>query len=118
MAVTLAALILVGCATRTNWQEREGVYTYNQAVVDYGQPLSETKLNDGSTVAVWMTNRGQTTVSGGPYNGPYYGGSPYRGGYYNGGAGPGYATTYSPARFLRLEFGPDNKLKAWKEFTK
>lgn len=118
-AVTaLVALALAGCATPINWQARAGVYTYNEAMMDYGPPMSVTRLNDGSTVVEWMTERGQVVVSPGPYYyGPnYYGPGYYPWRYYYG--PPAYSTAYFPARFLRLEFGSDGKLKAWKEFTK
>jgi hypothetical protein len=122
-AMALALLALTGCVTPINWQARVGVYTYNQAVMDYGPPMSVTRLNDSSTVVEWMTDRGQVVVSPGPYYyGPNYYGpgyySGYPGRYYYGPAWPAYSTTYFPARYLRLEFGPDGKLKAWKEFTK
>lgn len=120
--LTLGIWALGGCATPINWQARVGVYTYNQAVMDYGPPMSVTKLNDGSTVVEWMTDRSQMVVTPGPYySGPYYCGPPYRSypwGVYYGPSRPAYSTTYFPARFLRLEFGADGKLKGWKEFTK
>jgi hypothetical protein len=97
--------------TPINWQARVGVYTYNQAVMDYGPPMSVTTLNDGSTVVEWMTERSAVVVTPGPYfYGPYGYGPSYPWG--------GYSTSYFPARFVRLEFGHDGKLKAWKEFTK
>lgn len=36
MVMVFLALALAGCATPINWQARVGVYTYNQAVMDYG----------------------------------------------------------------------------------
>jgi hypothetical protein len=114
MVFVAAVLILAGCATPINWQARVGIYTYDQAVVDYGPPGRATKLSDGSLVAEWMTERGQVFVTPGPYvYGPIY--------YSRGYVGPmwgGYSTTYFPAQFLRLIFSPDGKLKAWKEFSK
>ncbi len=117
MVTALLALALAGCATPINWTARVGVYTYNQAVMDYGPPMTVTKLNDGSTVVEWMTHRGQVVVTPGPYYGPNYVG-PGRSPYYSGGYYGPASSTYFPARFLRLEFGPDGKLKAWKEFAK
>jgi hypothetical protein len=109
--IILAALILAGCATRIDWDARIGVYTCDQAAKDYGPPMSQTTLKDGSTVAEWMTDRGEVVMAPAPYvYGPgYY--SPRS--YY----GPG-RVTYFPAKFLRLEFGADGRLKVWKEFSK
>lgn len=117
--VALAVFALAGCATPINWQARVGVYTYNQAVMDYGPPVSYTRLNDASIVVEWMTERGEVLVTPGPYAyGPvYYGRGFYGPGYVGPGWG-GYTSTYFPARFLRLQFGADGKLKAWKEFSK
>jgi hypothetical protein len=111
----LAALLLAGCATPIDWNARIGVYTYNQAVKDYGPPESQTTLKDGSIVADWMTERGTVVTTQNPYA--------YRPGYYsmNGYYGPGWrnsSTTYFPAQFLRLAFGPDGQLKEWKEYSK
>jgi hypothetical protein len=105
---------LAGCATPINWQARAGVHTYDQAVMDYGPPERLAKLSDGSTVAEWMTERGEVIVTPGPYiyGPPYYGR-----GYYGPMAG-GYSTTYFPTQFLRLIFSSDGRLKAWKEFSK
>ena len=52
MAATafILAGFLAGCATPINWQARVGVYTYDQAVMDYGPPAGAAKLSDGSMV--------------------------------------------------------------------
>jgi hypothetical protein len=66
-----AAFILVGflagCVTPINWQARVSVYSYDQAVMDYGPPGRLAKLSGGSTVAEWMTERGEVIVTPGPY---------------------------------------------------
>ena len=113
--LVLAALALASCATPVNRQARVGAYTYNQAVKDYGPPLSATKLNDGSMVVEWMTQRSQVVgTSGANYYGPTY----YPWHYAYGPGWPTYSTAYFPAHFLRLEFGRDGKLKTWKEFAR
>lgn len=61
----MAALILAGCATTIDWNTRIGVYTYDQAVMDYGSPISQTTLKDGSTVVEWKTDRGEVVVAPG-----------------------------------------------------
>ena len=118
MAITAAvALMLAGCATRTDWNARIGVYTYSQAVSDYGPPRAMTKLNDGSIVADWMTERSSTVINSGPYTygaGPYYRGGGY--GYYA--PASTTSTTTFPAQYLRLEFDPNERLKAWKKYSK
>jgi len=97
---------LAGCATqRVDWVGRVGHYTYEQAVTDLGPPDKEAKLSDGTLVAEWLTNRGYayTYVSPGPY-GLFY---------------PGYVNTYTtPSQFLRLTFGPNDQLTAWKKLYK
>ena len=105
--IALAAFLLAGCATPINWQARVGVYTYDQAVMDYGPPMAFATLSDRSTVAEWMTERGSVVSTPAPYfYGPGYVGPAY------------YYPTYFPARFLRLTFTPDGKLKAWKQYSK
>ncbi len=108
--ILLAIFIVAGCATPINWQARVGVYTYEQAVMDYGPPDKSTTLRDGTLVAEWMTQRGAVVVTPGPY---YYGPG------YMGPVGPAYSSTsYFPGRWLRLSFSPDEKLTSWKEFSK
>lgn len=113
MVMTLAALMLAGCATPINWQARVGVYTYEQAVMDYGQPMTLTRFSDGSMVAEWMIEHGAQVLT--PVS-DYYQPGPW--GPFWGPAWAGYSTAYFPPRFLRLQFGPDGRLKAWKEASK
>lgn len=113
LLICLLLALATGCATSKNkidWNSRVGTYTYDQAVLDMGPPAKEAKLQDGTVVAEWMTQRGYTDA----YYPPYY--YPYRHRYY----GPTFATpmvsTY-PDVFLRLTFNPDKKLVAWKKVT-
>jgi len=109
-AIALVAFALAGCVTqRVNWQSRVGIYTYDQAVMDYGPPDKIAKLSDGSTVAEWLTRRGEViqTAEPGFYPPGYWGPVWF-----------GYSRTYFPARFLRLTFDANNKLKSWKEFSR
>src|SRR6266446_992461 len=110
MGLVLLAMSLTGCATyKVDWSPRVGNYTYDQAVLELGPPERYANLKDGTTVAEWLTRRGYTHAY-----------SPFYYGYYPGWCGPYYSTyvdTYSsPDYFLRLTFGPDGKLKAWKYF--
>jgi hypothetical protein len=50
LVIMMAVFVLAGCATPINWQARVGIYTYDQAVMNYGPPDSSTKLSDGTTV--------------------------------------------------------------------
>lgn len=103
------ALVLAGCATPINWQARVGIYTYDQAVMDYGPPDRSAKLSDGTTVSQWLTQRGSVIVSPQPYiYGPAYYGPVYS----------TYTTTTFPAEYLQLAFAPDGKLKTWKRVYK
>ncbi len=105
-ACVCAVLWLAGCATqRVDWAARVGHYTYDQAVLEIGPPENQAKLADGTIVAEWLLMRGTTYIYGtpgfyGPY-GPYY-------------AGPATAQT-SPSSFIRLTFGPNGQLAAWKK---
>lgn len=111
VAPALLGLLLIGCATvpRIDWNTRIGTYTYEQAVMDFGPPDKYARLSDGTQVAEWLTRRGSSYM-----HGPFiYSYSPwYYGPYY-----PSYMDTYSsPDYFLRLIFGPDSRLNAWKTF--
>ena len=112
MGMVLLAIALGGCATpKIDWASRIGTYTYDQAVMDFGPPDKYAKLGDGTIVAEWLVYRG--------YVYSYYGGYGWWGGPWYGPYYPGYADSYyHPGRFLRLTFGPDSHLKAWKYFYK
>ncbi len=119
-AVPFVWFWLSGCATpHIDWAARVGVYTYDQAVLEYGPPDKQVRLQNGTLVAEWLIRHGysQTYI---PYV-PYGSGSPYCYGYpywpypypY-----PAYVTSYAPDYYLRLIFGPNNRLIAWKNFVK
>ncbi len=81
-----------------------------EARVGIGPPDKQAKLSDGSLVADWLTRRGRNaiygTVSGsyGDPGGPYY--------------APVYVGPGTPDYFLRLNFGPNGQLAAWKKFAR
>lgn len=106
--LTLLLATLIGCATRPkiNWASRVGTYTFDEAVVEFGPPAKQARLTDGTLVAEWQLQRGYTYTE---YV-PHYG---YRSRYY------GYYGTpivsSSPDVFLRLTFGPEGRLSAWKK---
>ncbi len=106
-------LLGFGCAsTKIDWNSRIGSYSYDQAVTELGPPDKNAKLTDGTVVAEWMTRRG---YSGG-YVGVMHGyGYPYHGYVY-----PPYylADPPSPDYFIRLTFGPDGKLRAYKRVAR
>ena len=111
----LAAWIGAGCASaKSVWNPRIGVYTRDQAILDLGPPDKEATLADGTVVDEWLTRRGHpgTAVMTGSYYGrPYSHRYPF---YAGGGAyvvDPGM-----PDSFLRLTFGPDGRLQAWKKY--
>ena len=111
VAALLLAGLLGGCATRKiDWSARVGTYTFDKAVAEIGPPDKQAKLTDGTLVAEWLTRRGSRQVyATGGYYGPPYGGLAYP---------PTFVDTYSPDYFLRLTFGPDGRLQAWKKLTK
>lgn len=112
-ALVAALVWLTGCATmKIDWAARVGNYTYDQAVLDLGPPDKQAKLQNGTVVAEWLTQRGfrygfaTPTYYGGPYgycNAPFY---------------STYTETYSPNYYLRLTFGPDGKLQAWEKLAR
>ena len=106
-----AALLLAGCVTqKIDWASRVGNYTYDQAVMEFGPPDKSAKLSDGTTIAEWLVRRGQVVVAPEPYFAPP--------GCYFGPLTPMYSETYFPARFLRLAFDANSRLKTWKEFAR
>ena len=111
LAGCLAGLMLLvaGCATRVDWSARVGHYSYDQAIIELGPPNKSAKLTDGTEVADWLTQRGQTIITpGGPV---YY---PYRGGWVGPGA-PNLVAINTPNYYLRLIFDPSGQLKSWKD---
>ena len=112
---TLSVLLLllsVGCAsTKIDWSSRIGNYTYDQAVIELGPPDKYAKLTDGTVVGEWMTRRGYSGGSGSMfygYNYPYYH-HPWPYSYYE---------PPSPDYYIRLTFGPDGKLLAYKRVVR
>lgn len=108
LAVLLSS---AGCRTtpKINWDARIGAYSYEQAVMDYGPPNQETTLPDGIRVAQWVTGRVSNSTAlpvGGGYWGPW-------GGWYA--PGPVFVNSSITQYCLRLTFGADGQLKAWKK---
>ena len=102
-------LLLVGCATsKTDWNNRVGSYTYDQAVLEMGPPDKQTKLSDGKTVAEWYSrSSGGSGLSIGVGGGSY--GS-------HSGMGVGVSQSVdsgSSGRGLKLVFGTDGRLSSW-----
>ena len=107
----LAALVLAGCATgpKIDWAARVGNYTYDQAVLELGPPDKVAKLDNGIIVANWITQPGYARTSVGP---------PVFYGYYPGAViVSSYSQGYTPTYFLRLTFGADGRLAAWKKYA-
>ena len=103
------AAFLAGCKTTTSsvdWNSRVGVYTFNQAVADLGQPAKQDKLSDGKIVDQWITLHGSNgALMGGGINTDTYGM----------GAGQNIAQSYKD-HVLELTFGPDGKLVSWAKY--
>ena len=111
LLAVLAAALVAGCATqKIDWSARVGIYTRDQAIMDFGPPDKSARLTDGTVVAEWLTRRGHVIVAPEPYflgPGNYYG--PFT---------PMYSESYVPDYFLRLTFDPAGKLKDWKQFNR
>jgi hypothetical protein len=107
---TIVAVFLIGCKSTppVDWNSRVGTYTYDQAVTDLGPPDKQAKLDDGRTVAEWVTHRsGGTGLSIGT-------------GFFSGGGGIGTGVGVSQNigtgpgdKVLKLTFDTDHKLAAW-----
>lgn len=113
-ALCALAALLAGCASTVAdaeaepdpWKNRVGQYKFSDAVGDYGPPDGQEKRADGSVIAHW-TNKARTLRKPSiqrwdPDFGP------------GGLARKGRAETMAgvvPAHVLRLEFGPDQRLK-------
>ena len=50
------AVVLVGCATY-DWSIHHGVYTYDEAKIEFGPPDSESKLSNGGVSASWIIRK-------------------------------------------------------------
>ena len=50
------AVVLVGCATY-DWSIHHGVYTYDEAQIEFGPPDSESKLSNGGVSASWIIRK-------------------------------------------------------------
>jgi len=96
-------LFVAGCTTyQTSWDHRVGVYTYDQAVREFGPPDKQAKLTDGQNEAEWISRYNTGTVGIGT-------------GFFSGPAGGGVMAS-SPAyreSKLILTFGTNNVLSAW-----
>jgi len=108
----LAVFALAGCATtqKIDWPARFGHYTYDQAVAEFGRPGEYAKSADGVTVADWMIDRGHVEVPSnsriatpGGFAGPRM---------------PTFGNPYVPNYYMRLTFGPDGRLKGYREFAR
>ena len=101
-------LLLAGCTTyQTTWDNRVGVYTYDQAVKELGPPDKQAKLTDGQTVAEWISRYATGGTVGVGMGSSFYNGPAT--------AGVGVmqtAPTYRESQ-LRLTFGTNNILSAW-----
>ncbi len=50
------AVVLAGCATY-DWSIHHGVYTYDEAKIEFGPPDSESKLSNGGVSASWIIRK-------------------------------------------------------------
>jgi hypothetical protein len=109
-ALFLTVTFIVGCKSTPpiDWNSRVGHYTFDQAVTDFGPPDKQAKLDNGKTVAEWITRR-----NGG-------GGLSIGTGFFSGGGGSGVGVgvsqnvgSASSDKTLTLTFGTNNVLTAW-----
>ena len=110
LLLTVLAMLDAGCASspKPDWNERIGNYTFDDAVRELGQPISSTKLKDGTNVAEWLLKFGQMPFGYGTAR-------------YGPGGGVSQGVTYVPptqSQFLRLTFGSDGKLQRWNKYER
>ena len=102
----VAALLLLGCSTPAiNWDERVGVYTWDDAITELGEPTRVTDEEGGVKTAEWVTQRTSPSPTSGPDPVPYF-----RGETTDPEQSPGRS---APPLVLRLSFSPDGKLFSW-----
>ena len=77
-----------------------------------GPPDRREELKDGTMVAEWLTSRGTTET----YIVPGYNYGYHR--RYYAGVLPTVVNSTTSDYFIRLIFGPDGKLTAWKKFVR
>ncbi|MEJ0091545.1 MAG: hypothetical protein WDM80_17590 [Limisphaerales bacterium] len=108
--IVLTTAFITGCKTTppVDWNSRVGSYTYDQAVIELGPPDKQATLDDGKTVAEWITHRsGGSGLSVGT-------------GFFSGGGGSGAGVGVGQSigsgyrdKVLKLTFDADHKLLAW-----
>ena len=108
LALAITGIFSAGCKStpKIDWNTRVGNYTYEEAVAEFGPPDKKETLDDGTVVADWIT-RGHSGVSFGIGTG-----------YWGGHSGVGVGQSVSSGGWdhvMRLTFGPDKKLVAWKK---
>lgn len=98
-----------GCATnKVNWDSRVGRASYDEIVLEMGPPDKSATLSDGTVVGEWVVVHGRTHAV---YNPTLY---HFRRPYFYGGLGTTVDLTESPDAIVRLTFGADKRLTAWK----
>jgi len=107
-----AVAAMAGCVTtpKIDWAARVGHYTFDQAVMELGPPDRSAKLSDGNLVAEWQKCPQQIIITPQPAFGPL--------GYYCAPFRPAYSVTRFPPIYTRLIFGPDGKLRQFKELAR
>jgi hypothetical protein len=92
-----------GCvAPRVDWDSRVGVFDYDQAVHELGQPSKVEPLPDGQTVAVWVSHY---SVNGGAAD--------MDSGFYSHSPSLSPPTSGNRESQLRLTFTTNNVLTDW-----
>lgn len=98
-------------ASKVNWSERVGTYTYDEALADLGKPMAVGESSAGRT-AEWVLKRSPRMSFGFGVGGGSYGGGS--------GVGVGVGSSVSPppsGENLRLTFDKTGKLTEWAKVT-
>jgi hypothetical protein len=117
--VILAAILVSSCASsRTKWDNRIGVYSYQEALLDLGQPAKSEGLSDGTIVADWLTQAAERIETSTLVAAPALPASSHQPYYVEYPRQRKSSTLNVPAQYLRLVFGSNRKLKAWEKMTR
>lgn len=107
----MLTIMLIGCASkpRTDWNQRVGNFTFDQAVQELGPPFASTSLQDGATVAEWFLKHGPQFSFGV--------GTGFGGGHSSVGVGQSVALP-PKGQYLRLTFSPEGQLQRWEKIRR
>lgn len=61
LLLVIMAVFVLGCGTY-NWVPYYGVYTYDDALTEFGTPVSSSKLTTGGLTASWLMDHSDSEI--------------------------------------------------------